>query len=264
MLPKPPPFRTLDLLIDIDRRILLLLLLRVDVSLRDVVVQLVHGVFVFGGHVGILRPGVFVVIPGVVDEALFAGAVVSVSEVFVGFRVRAIPQGTLRLFLADAATTSDVDGPVHLQEAIAVGDSGTQVVRGGVGVIQTISLILVVEVLVRVRESVAMTQLVTHGVEALVVIGIQQVVFVHFRDTRLDDALRDRFQNLVDAQPSRFTVISVANLHDAVDIAAGVVDFDPSAGQHQHLRVAPVVPVAHGLRVLRGPGIVQGVQELQV
>jgi hypothetical protein len=52
---------------------------------------------------------------------------------------------------------------------------------------------------------------VAHGVQALVVIGIQQVVFVHFGDARLDDPSGNRFQHLVDAQPSRFTIVSYYN-----------------------------------------------------
>mmetsp|Transcript_10264 Transcript_10264/g.25781 ORF Transcript_10264/g.25781 Transcript_10264/m.25781 type:complete len:317 (-) Transcript_10264:122-1072(-) len=157
-----------------------------------------------------------------------------------------------------------VDRTVHAQEAVAIRGSRTDIVRWGIGVIQAISLVLIIEVLVRVGEPVTVAQLVAHGVQALVIVGIEQIILVHFGNTRCDDPARLQFHHFVDTEPSRFIVVSVANLHDSILMRAHVLNLNSFAGQFQDLDVTPFVPVLDGLDVFVRPRFVQGVPQFQL
>mmetsp|Transcript_4777 Transcript_4777/g.10968 ORF Transcript_4777/g.10968 Transcript_4777/m.10968 type:complete len:379 (-) Transcript_4777:302-1438(-) len=274
MLSETPPFSSPSVFTEIDRVavvvfvvvVVFLLLLRLRLRLRlqyasffDLVIHFLHGSLVFGRHIRILRTRVVKVIASVVVVVVVVlHDLVVLRFVLVPFRIRSMPQGSSLL-----AGSSAIDGSVHFQETKAVDVPGPQIVGRRVGVIQAISQVLVVEILVRVGQAESVANLVAHRVQSLVVVGIEEVVFVHFGDARLDDSLWNRFEDLVDSEPARFAVISVANLHHPVCLRALSVHFDLLARQLQNLRSAQGVPIRNGLLVFRRPRVVEGIPQLQ-
>mmetsp|Transcript_32771 Transcript_32771/g.54930 ORF Transcript_32771/g.54930 Transcript_32771/m.54930 type:complete len:239 (+) Transcript_32771:701-1417(+) len=113
------------------------------------------------------------------------------------------------------------------------------------------------------RQSETVSNLMAHGVQPLFVTCIIQVVFIHFGDTGLNDLVWNSFQDFIDAKPSRLAIVSVANLHDAIHLSAGIVDGHLLCGKSQSVGIA-IVPVVDSLGIFRLPCIIQCVEHFQV
>jgi len=99
---------------------------------------------------------------------------------------------------------------VQFPQSFHIDITRLRVACGIVRIIQAISQVGIVEILVRVRQPQSVTELVAHGVQPPVVVGVAQVVFVHFGGTGHNGAVQQL--QFVDAGPSRFAVIGIANL----------------------------------------------------
>mmetsp|Transcript_25884 Transcript_25884/g.38235 ORF Transcript_25884/g.38235 Transcript_25884/m.38235 type:complete len:257 (-) Transcript_25884:94-864(-) len=106
------------------------------------------------------------------------------------------------------------------------------------------------------------TNLMTHGKLSFVSIGIEQIIFIHFRHTRLNLLIHCVLQDFINAQPSTVAIISVAYLHDTIHNATGMVYGHVLSHQRQGVRCSRF-PIVHRHGKFTEPRVVQGHLQFQ-
>mmetsp|Transcript_8742 Transcript_8742/g.19617 ORF Transcript_8742/g.19617 Transcript_8742/m.19617 type:complete len:225 (+) Transcript_8742:61-735(+) len=127
---------------------------------------------------------------------------------------------------------------VHSIKLVKVDLPRMKILRWIIRVIKAVTKVGIVWIFIRVRKSEAMSNLVTHGIPSMIILGIVQIILIHLRHTTNNHPIHNLI--FIDTDPTSLSKVVITNNHHPVLPRTSTIHLPPLRSQRQSRTLFPI------------------------